>query len=739
MPDILFERKVAGKSKKLARKPRTTANRAGATAKPSGSNTVHLNARPDRLDLRDRPYQPKLANLPEAFPPPATLTSWIKDYSKSKLVLDQGPDGACTGFGLAAVINHLIFRERKLNKRTFPYSKVSAAMLYRLARVYDEWSGEDYDGSSCRGAMKGWHKHGVCSEKAWPHLPKKPNASPTDSKWAEESPQMPLGAYYRIDKNHVADLQSAIHEVGAIYVSAEVHDGWNVSAPARSTDLPVIPYDHRATVPSGLHAFAIVGYTPVGFIVQNSWGDTWGLKGFAILSYNEWLRFGSDSWVAVMGAARPRASNSFESFNAGRGLLLPGQNRAAQALTMANGATLSGTATTPWSERKVHYRSIVIGNNGSAERRAVEHGSGTEAVNAVAFHEIIAWSKQLLTTGTKTVKVALHAHGGLNSEDASRKRISVMGPWFEKNGVLPIFFTWKTGAAESVTNMLRDAAGRFIPGGPGPSGGFFDIIKDAAERLRNAAIEATDRTIELFCSEFLVRALWTEMKTNAAGAGDPLGALALTAAALKDAAAELRKSGQSLELHLIGHSAGSILLGHLLPLLKNKVGSVNLYAPACTVDFANQTYVPQLNKGGLLDPASCKFKVHNLNHQTELADTVGPYQKSLVYLICRALEARHKTPILGMEAAWNPAFDSAKVFADHLFPPVTTWRNAVKAAGIHVKYYDTRTAIPNGRASITPRHGTFDNDTTLFAETLATIKATTPNSLNLTGIDLSDI
>ena len=40
-------------------------------------------------------------------------------------------------------------------------------MLYEMAKRYDEWPGEDYDGSSARGAMKGWHKHGVCSDEHW--------------------------------------------------------------------------------------------------------------------------------------------------------------------------------------------------------------------------------------------------------------------------------------------------------------------------------------------------------------------------------------------------------------------------------------------------------------------------------------------------------------------------------------------------------------------------------------------
>ena len=34
-------------------------------------------------------------------------------------------------------------------------------MLYEMARKYDEWPGEHYEGSSARGGMKGWMAHGV--------------------------------------------------------------------------------------------------------------------------------------------------------------------------------------------------------------------------------------------------------------------------------------------------------------------------------------------------------------------------------------------------------------------------------------------------------------------------------------------------------------------------------------------------------------------------------------------------
>lgn len=115
---------------------------------------VILDARPDRPDLRDRIYQPPLVSLPPEYPPPKWISIHLQKYCKAGLILNQGEEGACTGFGLAGVINYLLYRQCLVAKLP-PPPRVSMRMIYHLARKYDEWPGEDYEGSSCRGAMRG--------------------------------------------------------------------------------------------------------------------------------------------------------------------------------------------------------------------------------------------------------------------------------------------------------------------------------------------------------------------------------------------------------------------------------------------------------------------------------------------------------------------------------------------------------------------------------------------------------
>ena len=164
-------------------------------------------------------------------------------------------------------------------------------MMYEMAKKYDEWPGEDYAGSSARGAVKGWHKHGVCKESVWPYVANKPG-SLTKTR-AADAAKCPLGAYYRVNPKDMTHMHTALAEVGILYATADVHEGWDeVGANG------LIP--SRKNIVGG-HAFALVGYDEYGFWLQNSWGPGWGKQGYARLSYADWLRDGYDVWALRLG------------------------------------------------------------------------------------------------------------------------------------------------------------------------------------------------------------------------------------------------------------------------------------------------------------------------------------------------------------------------------------------------------------------------------------------------------
>src|SRR5690348_13085484 len=86
-----------------------------------------FDARRDTLDFRDRMYEPTLVEVP--------VKKSLDDYLGWRVpVLDQGTEGACTGFGLATVVHYLL-----RTRRVVPDSDaVSPRMLYDMARRYDE-------------------------------------------------------------------------------------------------------------------------------------------------------------------------------------------------------------------------------------------------------------------------------------------------------------------------------------------------------------------------------------------------------------------------------------------------------------------------------------------------------------------------------------------------------------------------------------------------------------------------
>ncbi len=363
------------------------------TEKPGKLDNRPLNVRADIPDDRDFYYQPSLRPLARAIPVPEKLR-----------VLNQGQEGACTGFALAAVIN--LLRTRQGGDKP-----VSARMLYEMARKFDEWPGEDYAGSSCRGAIRGWRHMGVCSETEWPYRVN--SAGQLTVERAKQARHTTIGAYYRL-RHDVVDFHSALNEAGVVFCSADVHSGWS----AASVSSGKIPMRAGAT---GGHAFALVGYDEDGFYVQNSWGKEWGKNGIALWRYEDWKENIKDAWVVQLARPTPQ--------------IFPG---------VAKARTARGVAEAPKPSRNEIMGHFVHLDDGRF------HDSGRYFSNM----QDVRNTARLVAASDKYDHVLFYAHGGLNSPDDSARRIAALRDTFKANRIYPYHFMYDTGLGEELKDVI---------------------------------------------------------------------------------------------------------------------------------------------------------------------------------------------------------------------------------------------------------------------------------------------
>jgi hypothetical protein len=582
--------------------PHVRADFAKTIAKEKKVDGHWLNVRPDPVDFRDKPYVAGLVEIKSILDPP-TLTSG--------LVRQQGGEGSCTGHALAAAIDAQGRRRRDdLRAKGMTSAqidalvpeRVSARMLYEMARSYDEYPEDGLPGSSVRGAIKAFFHNGVCSEELAPYIDGAKDWHLSVER-AKDARKTSLGSYFRL-RHVLYDYHAALCEVGSVYVSAIVHEGWIEPKEGR---IVLAERDRRKII--GAHAFAIVGYDADGFFVLNSWGPEWGGQrpGVAHWSYEDWQEHVLDAWVLRL------AVPSAKTFHAIGGR----QTR----ITSASGRLVS----IPRIEVNGHYIHVKDG-------RYVTNGHYWNDRNS--FEETAKRIEEPAPGQTKYKHLLFYAHGGLNDVDDAVERAHRLIPVLKNLEIYPVFFIWRTGFLEELTDVIRGQEERAIERTAG--------ISDLSDRFFEVSLRPVGRLI------------WGEMKDDAADAmvsgsgANPVGkgweaTEILISAALR----------AGMKLHFAGHSAGAILLGQLLKRakaaqvkLRDRLGSVSLFAPACTHQFFVDAYASLRSVAH--DP---DFAIYNLSDRFERDDNVGLlYRKSLLYLVSNSFEEGEQVPLAGFEA-----------------------------------------------------------------------------------------
>ncbi|MEO0636144.1 MAG: C1 family peptidase [Pseudomonadota bacterium] len=634
----------ASKASSKAKKDKAVDPSKTLGAAPSLAGRI-LNVLPDATDLRDRIYEPSLLDLKLKLDPPDHHLSPIRD---------QGREGACTGFALASAVTLM---NRARHGRVNPQAEVpvsSPRMLYEMAKINDEWPGEDYEGSSIRGALKGFYHNGACSDAKAPYKDGEKNWFLTVDQ-AKDARAVGLGAYYRL-RPEIIDYHAALNEVGVIYVSANIHRGWQ--RPPRGDIKP-------SHLTEGGHAFIIVGYDDHGFLIQNSWGEDWGgfqgRPGIARWSYEDWSATVMDAWVLRLSVPTPDAFD----------LTIADPTPQAENLFGAENAR------SPRNEDVVGH--IIHLNDGVL----VERGKYPTPI-ATIRETANFLADETLTAERGYKHLMFYAHGGLNSAGASANRVRKMKEVFKRNGIYPIHFMWETGFFESLKDVLFSAHKR----AEGRVGGVSDF---------------TDRVLEAM-ARGPGTAIWRDMKRDADHSFRPSGGGRKALKILLEANA---RRSIPLKVHLVGHSAGSILLAHLLDTLdtvnplKEPVQSCSIMAPACTLDLFEKSYHPKIGVTGKATGIS-RLIQYNLIDQRELDDSVGPYRKSLLYFVSNAFEDARKMPLLGME-----------IFEDQ-----------VPRKPAHALHYAGRAS----NITDSDTHGGFDNDRKTMNHILKSILGKKPST-----------
>jgi C1A family cysteine protease len=223
---------------------------------------------PDLPDQRDFPYR-----VPRRTA--AALPSAVDLRPQMPAVYDQGQLGSCTSNAIGGAF------EFELIKQKEPDFVPSRLFIYYNERVIERTVDED-SGAQLRDGMKTLAKQGVCPEPEWPYIISRFATKPTAACYADAKKH--LGITYMRVAQDVPEMRGCVAAGYPFIFGFTVYESFESDAVTRTGNVPM-PSGMERTL--GGHAMCVVGYDnpKKQFIVRNSWGTSWGKKGYGTMPY----------------------------------------------------------------------------------------------------------------------------------------------------------------------------------------------------------------------------------------------------------------------------------------------------------------------------------------------------------------------------------------------------------------------------------------------------------------------
>lgn len=237
---------------------------------------------PDLPDHRDHLYTTPVEMV-------GALPSKMDLRSQCPPVYDQGQLGSCTANAIAAAVEF-----DRLKQKIFDFTP-SRLFIYYNERVMEHTVNSD-SGAQIRDGIKSVGRFGDCPEAEWPYEISKFKTKPPKNCYADALKYKAV-LYQRVTQT-LSQLKSCLVSGWPFVFGFTVYESFE-SAQVAKTGHANLPKSGEQAI--GGHAVMAVGYDDLKnyFIVRNSWGSKWGMKGYFTLpcAYLTDENLSSDFWT----------------------------------------------------------------------------------------------------------------------------------------------------------------------------------------------------------------------------------------------------------------------------------------------------------------------------------------------------------------------------------------------------------------------------------------------------------